>query len=157
MFFHILFACPIFIPSQYSYVFSITSSSLLSLNSPNPIHQHSTTWVIFWTQKSPPNSLRISYRPKDKLKTHLSITQASTCLFSLPSHHVFSPTSGSNTLTYLSLKKLLNMTCGSWWFFTVLSTLSALPFPSLDKHNSFFTSRRRLRPSFNIRKLSPYT
>lgn len=137
MFFHILFTCPIFIPSQYSYVFSITSSSLLSLNSPNPIYQQSI-WVIFWTQKSPPNSLMISYCPKDKIKTRLSITQASTCLFSLPSLHVFSSTLGSNTLTYLSLKRLLNMTCGSLWFFTILSTLNALPFPVLDKHNSFF-------------------
>lgn len=51
------------------------------------------------------DSLMISYFPKDKIKTHLSISQAS--VFSLSSLHTSSLTLGSNT-HLLAFTRLLN-------------------------------------------------
>lgn len=114
-------------------------------HSPTPIYHHSSTWVIFLIQNSPQNSLMISYFPKDKTKTHLSITQAS--VFSLSS--LTPPLSPwVPTLTYLHSR-------GSWTLPVVLWFSAVFPSRSLADAISSFSSLHRLRPPSNIRKLPP--
>lgn len=96
-------------------------------HSPTPIYHHSSTWVIFLTQNSPQSSFMIYYFPKDKTKTHLSITEA-LCLAFPP---FTSPLSlWVPTLTYLY----------SWgWTLPVVLWLSAvLSFPFLGRRHILF-------------------